>query len=75
MRPRSRESDPALPEILTLRELGKTYAEISKTLNLSYTKTWNLANIDKARAQGILRNFREKALREEEERLMKQRRG
>lgn len=75
MRPRSRESDPALPEILALRELGKTYAEISKTLNLSYTKTWNLANIDKARAQGILRNFREKALREEEERLMKKRSG
>jgi len=60
MRPRSREEDPALPEILAMRASGKTYAEISKTLKLSYTRTWNLANIDKARAHGILRNFRAK---------------
>jgi len=60
MRPRSREEDPALPEILAMRASGKTYAEISKTLKLSYTRTWNLANIDKARAHGILRNFRGK---------------
>ena len=66
MRPRSREEDPALPEILAMRASGKTYAEISKTLKLSYTRTWNLANIDKARAHWILRNFRAKAREEAE---------